>query len=230
MYIVKKMKVLNYFLIAGLSLALVACGGKDSSETAKTSEAGQVAEATTTAGGAFTLDAAASSLEWKATKKVGGHNGTIALKSGSLSVENGEVKAGNFAADMNGIKVLDLTDAKQNGDLTGHLKSPDFFDAAKNPESKFEITKVVSVSGNPEMTHNISGNLTIKGVTKEISIPAKVTVNGKELSATSTFKFNRKDFGMIYHSAEDKTFDMKKMGDMLINDDVELKLNLKAKQ
>jgi polyisoprenoid-binding protein YceI len=82
-----------------------------------------------------------------------------------------------------------------------HLKSPDFFDVAKHPNMKFEST---AISGTPE-DFKLTGNLTIKGVTK------KVTFDGKYLGAVkdgygqdktafqAKTKINRKDFGLTWN-------------------------------
>lgn len=222
------MKRLFYILGVSTAAFMMACGTASDEKTAQTTDAGTAAEAAQGAT-AFTVDTASSVSEWKATKKVGGHNGTVKFNAGTLNVENGNITAGKFAIDLASIKCADLTDTKMNGDLVGHLKSPDFFDVAKFPTANFEITKVEAVTGTPDVTHNITGNLTIRGITKGITIPAKVEVKDKQMTATSTFKFNRLDFDMKYHSTEDKTFDLKKMGDNLINNDVELKLVLNAK-
>jgi len=81
--------------------------------------------------------------------------------------------------------------------LTTHLKSPDFFDVRRFPTAKFESTKIEPAS--------ITGKLTLHGVTKEITIPAAITVNGAGLRIASEFTINRLDFGI--------NFDPKKVED-----------------
>ena len=79
--------------------------------------------------------------------------------------------------DMTTIKDLDITDEQKNKDLVGHLASADFFTVDSFPTSTFAITSVKALEGNPEATHEISGNLTIKGVSRQITFPSKVTLN-----------------------------------------------------
>jgi ABC-type Fe3+/spermidine/putrescine transport system ATPase subunit len=67
---------------------------------------------------------------------------------------------------MNKILCEDLTDAKMNEQLVGHLKNADFFDVAKYPEGKFTITTVEKLNDGVN-THRISGNLELKGVSKK---------------------------------------------------------------
>jgi polyisoprenoid-binding protein YceI len=74
--------------------------------------------------------------------------------------------------------------------LTNHLKSPDFFEVRRYPTAKFESTKIEA--------DQITGKLTLHGVTKDITIPAKVEVTGAGLKLTSQFTLNRLDYGINY--------------------------------
>ena len=78
--------------------------------------------------------------------------------------------------------------------LTTHLKSPDFFDVRRFPTAKFESTKITPGSGSSQVT----GKLTMHGVTKEISFPATVEISPSGLSLKSEFAIDRSEFGMTY--------------------------------
>lgn len=82
--------------------------------------------------------------------------------------------------------------------LTTHLKSPDFFEVRRYPTAKFESTKITSGSAGTQIT----GQLTLHGVTKEITIPAKVEVTDAGLNLKSEFTINRLDFGINYDPAK----------------------------
>jgi polyisoprenoid-binding protein YceI len=91
----------------------------------------------------------------------------------------------------------------ENGDRDRHLKSPDFFDVAKFPTLTFTSTKVVAAGSN---NFEVTGNLTIKGVTKTITIPASFqgtmkTPNGEKAGFRSTFTINRLDYGVSWNRA-----------------------------
>ncbi|MCC6464634.1 MAG: YceI family protein, partial [Planctomycetes bacterium] len=103
-----------------------------------------------------------------------------------------------------------------NEKLTGHLKSGDFFDAANHPKAKFVSTEIKA--GGEGGTHTLTGNLTMRGITKGISFPANVTLQGGKLTADAAFKVNRKDFGMKYDGKADN----------LIRDDVGITLKVSA--
>jgi polyisoprenoid-binding protein YceI len=78
--------------------------------------------------------------------------------------------------------------------LTNHLKSPDFFEVRKYPSARFESTKIEPGSG----TAQITGKLTLHGVTKEISFPAAIEITDSGLKLSSEFTIDRTDFGINY--------------------------------
>jgi polyisoprenoid-binding protein YceI len=78
--------------------------------------------------------------------------------------------------------------------LTNHLKSPDFFEVRQYPTAKFESTKITPGQGQSQIT----GKLTLHGVTKEISFPATVSITPSGLSLQSEFNIDRSQFGMTF--------------------------------
>ena len=166
----------------------------------------------------YTANTEASVLNWKGFKPTGTHNGTVAIKNGTFEVKEGKLVGGNFVFDMNAITVLDIpAEDEGNGKLKGHLESGDFFDVAKNPEATFKIT---SVDGNL-----VKGDLTVKGITKNIEFPAAITTtdSGVQLSGTA-FEIDRTEFDIKYKS--EKFFDNLK--DKFINDEFEISFELNA--
>ncbi|MFM2393219.1 MAG: hypothetical protein RLZZ546_1201, partial [Bacteroidota bacterium] len=113
-----------------------------------------------------------SKIGWKAYKVTGSHEGTINVKSGSLTFNGENLSGGEFVIDMNSINCTDLQGKGKSG-LEGHLKSDDFFAVATNPEANFKITRVVS-RGKPG-DYKVLGTLTIKGISKEIKFDAMVS-------------------------------------------------------
>jgi polyisoprenoid-binding protein YceI len=79
--------------------------------------------------------------------------------------------------------------------LTNHLKSVDFFDVRRYPTAHFEATKIESSSAG---TCQITGKLTLHGVTKQISFPATVEVGDAGLKLRCEFTLDRTEFGMNY--------------------------------
>ena len=162
------------------------------------------------------VDTASSVLLWKGFKPTGSHNGTVKLASGTIKVKRGKLKSGEFVIDMTSIK-----DADGSKRLEGHLKSGDFFGVEKFPTSKFVITKVKNKGGKLAVT----GDLTVKGITKSITIPAMLSEAGGVITFKSeTFKVNRADFNVRYGS---KSF-FDNLKNKFINDLMELSFTVKT--
>lgn len=117
------------------------------------------------------------------------HTGGFRQFSGSIQV-NPETKA------PTSIAVTIETDSiyTDNERLTGHLKTPDFFDVRQYPEATFQSTAIESSSDGVLVT----GDLTLHGVTNSISFPSQVEVTDKGLMLTSEFTIDRLAFGMDY--------------------------------
>ncbi len=145
----------------------------------------------------YLVDTEASQLKWTGyhLAKSYEHTGFIKLKSGKMATSKGAITSGEFVIDMNSLTDADIADAEKNGKLVGHLKSPDFFDVANNPEAKLVITKSVA-SGNGML--KTTGDLTIRGITKSIQFDTKLTENGNQVEAIADLKVVRTDFNVMY--------------------------------
>ena len=113
--------------------------------------------------------------------------GGFAKFSGQATVGDQALKAVSFEIDTTSL----FTEFDM---LTTHLKSPDFFDVRRFPTVKFESTKIENGSGGTQIT----GKLTLHGVTKELTIPAQVAVTPAGLALRSEFAINRLDYGINY--------------------------------
>ncbi|MCX6304587.1 MAG: YceI family protein [Bacteroidetes bacterium] len=172
----------------------------------------------------YTVDAAKSTLNWKAEKITGFHEGTIGIKSGSFKVASDKITAGSFVISMNTIVNTDLTDAEYNKKLIGHLGSPDFFDVAKFPEATFTITKPVDLT---KAVTEVHGNLTIKGVSKPLSFKTVVKKDGSSfVFMANSIVVDRTAYNIKYGSG---TF-FSDLGDKVIYDEFTIKLKLVAVQ
>jgi polyisoprenoid-binding protein YceI len=169
------------------------------------------------------VDVKNSVLNWTGTKVTGKHHGRVWLKSGKVEIDKADIKGGEFVMDMSSIKVDDIKDPEYNGKLTGHLKSDDFFGVTNHPTSTFKITSVRPLNKDG-YTHEITGNLTIKNITKPVSFPAKVLVKGDKATAKGKLVVDRTDFDVKYGSG--KFFE--NMGDKMIHDNFEIELDLKT--
>jgi len=99
--------------------------------------------------------------------------------------------------------------------LTSIVKGDEFFDIEKYPTMRFVSTSVKKTSSG----YDITGNFTLRGITKSITFPATVEIEGDQLKGFAEFSINRKDWGIVY----------KGVGDNVIREDVLLTLDVIAK-
>ncbi len=75
----------------------------------------------------FKIVSAKSNIDWTGRKVTGAHNGTISVKEGSLTFNDGQLSGGRFIIDTTSINILDITDPATNAQFAGHLASEDYF-------------------------------------------------------------------------------------------------------
>ncbi len=158
----------------------------------------------------YKVDTSTSKVIWEGSKIIGKHQGELKIKTGSLTVEKGALKSGTIEIDMATLTNKDITDPGSNAKLVGHLKSDDFFSAEKHPTARLEITKVEDKAGKATVT----GNLTIKGITKPIQFPANFKTEGRALKASGRVTVDRTLYDIKYRSS--KFFS--DIGDKVIHD------------
>jgi polyisoprenoid-binding protein YceI len=149
-----------------------------------------------------------STIAFVGSKVTGSHDGGFKSFSGIIAVAGGKIVAPS--------KVTIHTDSlwADNGRLEKHLKSPDFFDVANIPTAEFAVTSMQDTANGPEIT----GNLTLYGVTKSISFKPAVTISDSEVTLKAEFDVMRFDFDIVYKSKADD----------LVRDEVVIRLDVKA--
>ncbi|MCB4798928.1 YceI family protein [Neotamlana laminarinivorans] len=214
-----KTNFIKLLFVAFVSVSLFSC--KDKAKEAETSAAEAVIEAAPEAT-TYNADLSASKIAWKGFKPTGEHYGYISLTEGVLNTTDGEIAGGSFTIDMKSIMVTDIpAEEKGNAKLVSHLSNEDFFDVEKYPTATFKITGIEKQEGKTLL----SGNLTLKEATNNVTFPVTVTNTGDVLTLESeTFTIDRTKWNVEYGSKS--IFD--NLGDKFINDDIELKVSLKA--
>ncbi len=157
-----------------------------------------------------------STINWLGKKVTGEHSGTINLKSADINFNDGALAGGSFTIDMNSLTCTDL-EGEWKGKLEGHLKSDDFFGVATHPTASFTITQVAR---NTSGGYKVTGDMTIKNITNEVSFDAKVSEDFRSVKAKIII--DRSKFDVRYGSGS--FFD--NLGDKTIYDDFELDVNL----
>jgi polyisoprenoid-binding protein YceI len=178
--------------------------------------------------GAYTVEPEASKIVWAGQKSLilnWSHTGEVEVDSGSLTVTDGMLEAGEIVIDMTNINVTADGEAamKDDAKLISHLQSDDFFDVATYPTATFVVTDVAPTD---EMnTFQITGDMTIKENTREISFPAMAATDDQgQLMVVANMTIDRTDYDVRFGSG--KFFD--DLGDNVIDDEFSLNIALVA--
>jgi len=198
-----------------LLAALAACDnnpaeGKTMAKVSAASVVTSEALGSATAANKYVFSNAGSKFEFVGAKVTKKHEGAFNVFSGSIDLVDQDPQKSVVLVE---VAMASLT--ADNPKLTAHLKSPDLLDVEKYPKATFRSTSIAP-SSDSLATHSVTGNLEFHGVTKSITVPAKVKVGTDSVDADAEFAIDRKQFGVIYPG----------MPDDLIKDEVLLKLHL----
>lgn len=211
-----------YTLILGISALLIVSCGTTREDSLEASEA-QATDSISANASWIEVDTAVSVVTWIGSKPTGQHNGIIPVKNGKIALYKDQLVGGELTIDVSRIKVMDLRDnMEKNAKLRNHLLSEDFFHADSFPVASFEITSVVPYDSTllpkdtvqidseyqpgqlsnfmvDDPSHMITGNLTMRGTTKSITFPAKVSASINLWTAEAQFNLDRTDWQLSYH-------------------------------
>jgi polyisoprenoid-binding protein YceI len=208
------------FLALGVaSLALTGCddpakGKAKATTTETTSTTSQAATAASQGTVKYAFDQSASKVQWIGSKVTGKHDGGFGTFKGAVDVVDGAPEKSKVDVSIDSESITSDTEK-----LTGHLKSPDFFDTKAHPKATF-VSKEIKKGGDKGATHTVTGDLTIKGITKTVTFPATINVAGDAANVDAEFAINRRDFSLNYPGVPND----------LIRDDVVIKLTIRGKK
>lgn len=155
------------------------------------------------ADGTYPVVPEASLIQWTGRNANSRHYGTIALSGGSSRVQGGEI-TGAFEVDMTSIQNINLKGDELEPVLTEHLKSDDFFFVRMFPKAVFTVQSVIPMDNATATAANyeITGNLTLRGISRSIRFPATVNrLPEGGFAAEAHFDIDRTRWGVIYGSA-----------------------------
>lgn len=205
----------NIFLLTLIASLFVACSSPTASTEASEANEAATAEASSTE---YAVNAAESTVTWTGSKPTGDmHMGTVAIKQGKLAMSEGTISAGSFVLDMTQMSVIDEgMDEETKAKLLGHLTTTDFFEVEKFATASFSVTGSTADS--------LMGNLTIKDITKSITVPYTLEVGETNITANASFSIDRTQWGVKFNSGNF----FENLGEYLIDDAVQFDVKLVA--
>lgn len=224
------MKITTNLLSSGL-IAAAFCFTSCGDNAAKGDNATITTEQKTNAGEGtqFVIDTAASRVRFTGNGVGKNHPGIFKMSSGTATIANNQITGGSFIINIKSME-LEQKGGMFDEKLRPHLMSGDFFDADKFSTAKFDITSVTPYERNSSDTSivdganfTVSGNLTLKDVTKNVAFPARVDIDDNTLKAKANFDIDRTQWQMNY--GNDKT-----LKDKFISEKVNIELDLQAKK
>lgn len=233
----KGIAVIGIFIIIGVGFLLLNTHETDESNT--TTQTSQISaqesvpmedDQSVLEPGLYVIDAEQSVVNWAGKKPLlSGYvnSGTLSLTEGNITFTETDVATGSFTIDMESLRV-GLTAAKpdQETALEGHLKGERWFDVGAYPTALFEI-KSITPQADVETTfaYEITGDLTMKGVTESVVFPATIYQTGNgEVVAEAATEIDRTKWGITAGSGS--FFD--DLADNAIDDMIALSFSLRA--
>jgi polyisoprenoid-binding protein YceI len=160
--------------------------------------------------GGVAFDGRSGTIGFIGTKVTGKHDGGFKEFTGAIALEGNLFKGVAVVIDMTSV----WSDDER---LTRHLKNADFFAVDRHPTATF-VTTAVEEGGHDGPTHFVTGNLTLRGVTKSVTFPIELRLSPETATVKAEFNLNRQDFGITYPGKPDN----------LIRDNVLLRIDIQA--
>ncbi len=171
------------------------------------------------ASGTWAVDRSHSEVGFQIRHLMAKVRGSFAQFDGAVKVDAARPEASSVSFVVKTASV-DTKEPKRDE----HLRSADFFDAAKFPEIRFVSTSVKAAGEN---RYDVTGDLTLRGVTKRVTLPVtflgvqKDPWGNEKAGFETAVVLNRKDFGVSWNKALDQ-------GGYILGDEVTVSIALEA--
>lgn len=179
------------------------------------------ASADTTAKTVWTIDPSHSGASFTVRHMFTKVRGRFTEMSGTIETEGGSLTDGQVSVEINADSI-DTNDAQRDA----HLRTNDFFGTGENPTITYRSTSVTSRGDNLN-EFLVHGDLTIRGVTRPVTLEAEYEGGGKTpfgtevASWTARTEIDRKDFDLTWNAPLEA-------GGFLVGDDVKIELDIEA--
>jgi len=150
----------------------------------------------------YTVDIEQSIIEWTGRNPSSTHYGTLRLLRGDITIQQGKLN-GTFEIDMHSLKNLNLEGNEWQPVLIAHLKSDDFFFAAKFPAARFTIDSARRIGASLSAPNfEVEGTLELRGVRNDMKFLATISnLPGGVITAEAHFDLDRTQWKIIYGSS-----------------------------
>jgi len=222
---VKQLALANAFLLSVFAVTITGCSNPTADKTAATVtapvEETEPAPVETDAPSAeqapsakvFKFTNEGNGIDFEGYKVTGSHVGGFGKFEGTVTVPDNDLTRAKI--DL----TIDMTSTYSDvPDLTKTMLGEDFFEVDTHPTSTFKSTAIKPTPAGGGL-YDVTGNLNLHGVTKGITFPATITIEGNTLKTNAEFTIKRFDWDIKY----------KGMADDLIRDDVLLYFEIVAK-
>jgi polyisoprenoid-binding protein YceI len=179
--------------------------------------------ATATAISTWNIDASHSAIEFAAKHlMITTVKGRLADARGTLTIDEANPASSSVTVEFDA-KSID-TRSEQRDE---HLRSADFLDTANFPTISFVSRKITGASATPGTEFKVVGDLTIRGVTKEVTLDATYEGRGRDpwggerVSFSAVAKIDRRDFGLTWNAALET-------GGVLVSNDIKIHIEVQA--
>jgi len=166
----------------------------------------------------WTVDKGHSSATFKVRHMMANVTGQFREFDGTINIDRANPAKSSVEFTINAASI-----DTGNANRDEHLRSADFFDTAKYPAITFKSTSVAAKSANE---FAVTGDLTMHGVTKRVTLPVAFlgfgkTARGEKAGFEIETVVNRKDYGIVWNKTLDE-------GGLLLGEDVKVTINLEV--
>lgn len=136
-----------------------------------------------------------SGIDFEGYKVTGPHVGGFGEFVGTVTIPGGDIEQARIKIDIDTTSIY-----SDNADLTSTLLGTDFFEVETYPQASFISTAIERF---PDGSYSVTGNLELHGVTKGVTFPATIDLDGDVLTADAEFTINRFDWDLTYKGLAD---------------------------
>jgi rhodanese-related sulfurtransferase/polyisoprenoid-binding protein YceI len=175
--------------------------------------------------GFLPFDTERSLVFWTGRNLFNHHTGTIRVSGGGIELRNGAPVRSSVQLDMNSLACTDLADPALNAMLIAHLRHDDFFAVPRFPHAEFVLSASDQIPGSRAGIPNfqLTGELTMRGVTRPLSFPAVIARKSDgAYAAQALIAIDRTEWGVLYGSSRF----FARLGEHVVNDPIHLHLKV----